>query len=178
MTSVSLIFWQVRRCWWKNEVGTNHSIITFNLLFRFSTMYYQLSYPTTHLSILTGPGTDACLRVPAWACYYINRCTATQLDSMCSCSKMNVPRCCFCINGANIWGRTHFPSATDDIWKPSRLSWIKAGIKGFSLSPPWTGRELCSRWGKTMPFASELWPFNKGPLASSAAYDRELSLHI
>lgn len=49
-----------------------------------------------------------------------------------------------------MWGRsrTHFP--TDDIWKPGRLSWIKAGIKGFSPSPPWTGRELCTRWGKTM----------------------------
>lgn len=39
-------------------------------------------------------------------------------------------------------GRTHFPA--DDIWKPSRLSWIEAGIKSFSSSPPWAGWELCS----------------------------------
>lgn len=63
---------------------------------------------------------------------------------------MAAPRCCYFTNGLSMWGRsrTHFP--TDDIWKPSRLAWIKAGIKGFSRSPPWTGRELCTRWGKTM----------------------------
>ncbi len=78
---------------------------------------------------------------------YINRHTATRLDCLCS---LFLNWCCYCINRANMWcrSRTHFP--TDDIWKPSRLSWIKAGIKGFSPSLPWTGRELCTRRGKAV----------------------------
>lgn len=45
---------------------------------------------------------------------------------------------CYAINEKNMWrwGRTHFPA--DDILKPSRLSWIEAGIKSFSPSPAWT----------------------------------------
>lgn len=81
--------------------------------------------------------------------------------------------CCFGINGANMWsrGRTHFPA--DDIWKPSRLSWIEVGIKSFSPSPPWTGWELCTWWGKTMHTQS--WgPFSRGLLVLSAAFDGEL----
>ncbi len=169
----------MRRCWRKNVTGTNHSIITFNLQSVFSPILLSALIPNNTLvsphwswlwCLFTSPGTSVLL-------YNIYICTAG--FTVCApFPKSDVPRCCSCINGSNMWGRsrTHFP--TDDIWKPSRLSWIKAGIKGFSPSPPWTGRELCTRWGKTMHLPQS-WDHLAGVFSPHLLrMIWELSLHI
>lgn len=75
--SVSFIFWQVRRCWWKDEVGTNHGLLTCNLWPKFSPNDCRLAHQTTFVNprwslpwcLLTSPGMRVLL--------YISRCTAT-----------------------------------------------------------------------------------------------------
>lgn len=67
---VKFIFCKVRKCWWKNGVGTDRGVITSNPCSEFRHSFIvHWHWHSTHLSILSWFGTAACLQAPGMTCW-------------------------------------------------------------------------------------------------------------